>query len=597
MHLDADDMLMPHALQDVAGLSLVADVVAMGYERCGDLAAGPRQRVKLYRDSAGPTTLSNPTPASGVSPWRLRFWLQGVRYPLDQVGGHDTALWLQLAHLGARVKATRRPCFRYRQHADSLFNTRRLSDFQGRRTGYQLEGWRRGCRGVSVVVPRAPDGGPRDAAWRWVQARYRALFSDWEMVAAEGPAGETWCKGAVVARGLERARGRVLVVADADCVVAPEALREAVDLVERGAPWVVPHRMVYRLNEVETARWLARSPDSLSAPSSRPSDCARPPYLGYAGGGLVVVNRALYEVCGGIPRDFLGWGAEDEALAVILDTMLGPHHRLDYPLIHLWHPSARRGSLRAAYRANRTLLGHYLRARGNLPMMWALVQRGPRAHLGGADFSHGTRYGPLTRTRRVALEEARMQDTFAQRRLAAARARQVAATAAADGHRPPTPNPERTMAGARDVALAHRRTRLEQQARNAEANAAAEAARAAARAGAAGPRPREARGRKMQPAHDNKMLAGEKVGENKVAMGNASGVILNPGVMTRGTTAVSGHFYAGVRFQTSEAAARAMAEGMKAADFHGRTPKGEYGFTLAQVRAFVQHRGPRAPAT
>jgi hypothetical protein len=440
MHLDADDMVMPHCLEDVAALAPTADVIPLGYVRMGDIAAGPRLKSKLYRSSAGPSTLTNATPSSGVSPFRRSFWEQApYREDLRAGGGGwDTALWLGFAHLGARFVPTSRHCFWYRQHADSLFNVRRGSGWPQERMGQKLQGFRRGDHGVSIIVPRAVDDGPeRIAAWAWLKARYQTLFPDWQLLEGRSHAA-MWRKGEAVDNALTRATGSVLVIADADCVVPEAALREAVALVESGVPWVVPHRTVSRLNPRQTAEWLA---DPVSTERPPPTgDLFRPAYTGVAGGGIVVIERSDFAAVGGIPKTFCGWGAEDESLALILDTMLGPHRRLDTPLVHLWHPPAPKN---VSNHRNRPLFEYFRRASGDQAMMWALIRpdRPPStgAPIVGGAFGTAARYETLARLQLVrepseATEARMIRHTVerAQRTGSVARYHEVAAAKAAE---------------------------------------------------------------------------------------------------------------------------------------------------------------------
>lgn len=331
MHLDADDMIMPHALGDIAALAPTADVVALGYERSGDLASGPRNRTRIYSDTTGQETLDAAAPASGVSPFRRAFWERSP-YRTDMRGAWDTALWIGFARLGARFRATRRPCFWYRQHADSIFNRRRLAtDWTRALTESQLVSLRRGDSGVAVIVPLddAPDE-DRQRAWAFVRDWYGTYFRDWPVIEGFSSA-RRWVKGDAIRDALARCTADTLVIADADCVTDVTTLAEAVGLVHsRRVPWAVPHDLVHRYDARSTERLLAA--DFTSAPT-----LTRPPYRGFAGGGLLIVPRAAFEATGGIPSAFVGWGAEDEALAVILDTLLGAHWRGSAGLIHLWH--------------------------------------------------------------------------------------------------------------------------------------------------------------------------------------------------------------------------------------------------------------------
>lgn len=345
MHLDCDDQIMPHALEDCAAIAPGADVIAMGYERSGDLAAGPTNRRRLYSSTTGLEALDAAAPCSGVSPFRRAFW-ERWPYRTNMLGAWDTSLWIGFARLGARFRPTRRPCFWYRQHADSIFNKRRkIIDWTHLLTVEQLKSLRRNDAGVAVIVPRASNGPKdREPLWQHVRAHYARAHPDWQLLEGFSPAA-SWSKGQAVADALSRSSAAVLVIADADCVIPPAALEAAVEEVASArAPWAVPHTRVIRLNKPRTAALLSGKP---LPPLDEQRELARPPYTGYPGGGAFVVSRAVYEAAGGIPVAFRGWGAEDEALALILDTLAGRHWRGSADLVHLWHapqPSKRLGS-------------------------------------------------------------------------------------------------------------------------------------------------------------------------------------------------------------------------------------------------------------
>lgn len=360
-HFDCDDTLMPFALDDTAELAPEADVIPWGYERTGDLKAGPKTLSRVYRPSRGESTLQSGSPASGPSPFRKKLWEQAP-YPENMIGGWDTALWIGFAHLNARFVPTKRPVFNYRQHKDSIFNVRRLDGWTSALVGTKLKLLRRPIQGVSVVVPFNGDE-RRDRLWDYVRAFYERHFPDWQIVVGSA---KPWRKGVAVNNALQRATGEVLVIADADCLPDPEALSEAVRAVMGGVPWVVPHTMVRRLDEETTLKILSGEwPEELGTVRE---------HEGFAGGGVVVVDHAAFVAAGGIPEEFRGWGCEDEALAVILDTMLGAHVRLEHDLIHLYHKPTKR--LKAPeYPSNKKILRHFLRAQGDPKAMWKLISR------------------------------------------------------------------------------------------------------------------------------------------------------------------------------------------------------------------------------
>lgn len=335
MHFDCDDALLPHALEDFEALAPGADVIGAGYERSGDLKSGPRGRRRLYSSTTGLEALDAVAPCSGVSPFRRTFWERSP-YRTDMKGAWDTALWIGFARLGARFRPTTRPVFLYNQHADSVFNRRRtIRDWTRAHVEESLRSLRRNDRGVSVIVPRALERqDERLEVWRHVRGWWQRHFPEFEIVEGFAPA-RGWKKGEAIADALTRATGRILVIADADCVCDPQAMRAAVEQVESGgAPWAIPHLNVLRLTQAATAAVLEQ-PLPAAVPAMQ---LERPAYQGIAGGGFVIVPRIGYLATGGIPAQFTGWGSEDNALALILGTFLGPALRGRTDCIHLWHP-------------------------------------------------------------------------------------------------------------------------------------------------------------------------------------------------------------------------------------------------------------------
>lgn len=188
---------------------------------------------------------------------------------------------------------------------------------------------------VSVVVPYRPDGAHRDAAWSLLQQWWATTHPDWQVVTGLCPPGP-WCKAAAVAAALPNVTGDVMVLADAD--VWTTGVDYAVQAVEAGAPWCVPHQRVQRLTAAATAAVLAGGPLPKIGPGHRgPHPQLEESYVGMVGGGMVVLPCASYSQVPLDPR-FLGYGLEDGAWGLSLRTVLGePPRRGGNDLIHLWH--------------------------------------------------------------------------------------------------------------------------------------------------------------------------------------------------------------------------------------------------------------------
>ena len=220
---------------------------------------------------------------------------------------------------------------------------------------------------VSVIMPWRPGCRWREAALAYLLPRWQK--TGWQVVVAAQPDGGPWRKAAAVEAGLADATGDVLVIADAD--VWCDGITDAVRAVEHGAPWAIPHWLVYRLTRAATEAVYAGG--RLDGPTERE------PYVGWAGGGMTVLPRATYEQVPLDPR-FRGWGGEDAAWAHALTTLAGAAWRGDARLYHLHHPLQPRthqvwGSLEA-----RDLTRRYARARLDPTAMTNLIEefRGSR---------------------------------------------------------------------------------------------------------------------------------------------------------------------------------------------------------------------------
>lgn len=223
---------------------------------------------------------------------------------------------------------------------------------------------------VSVVVPWLPSDNHRLVAWRWVRAQLESNHPTWQVV--EGRGGTPWVKAEAVADGLERATGDTLVIADAD--VWADNLDEAVGILNEGARWVIPHRLVHRLNQTATERVLE---GALPASAAQDGGYDQDPYPGWAGGGIVVVRRDDY-LRAPFDTRFVGWGQEDCSLALALDSVVGRHTRLDAPLWHLWHPPQPRMNRQVGNPESETLWRRYRRAARDRQRMLDLIDEGRR---------------------------------------------------------------------------------------------------------------------------------------------------------------------------------------------------------------------------
>lgn len=186
----------------------------------------------------------------------------------------------------------------------------------------------------------------------------------------EGHGGDPWVKADAVADALSRADGDVLVVVDADVWV--DRLDVAVTVLGDVGRWVIPHHLVHRLTDPASEAVLAGAE---WADAAEMFGYAERPYPGWPGGGCVVVRREDYERAP-LDRRFVGFGQEDISWSLALDTLVGPHVRLDAPLWHLWHPPQPRLNRRIGSHEGEALWQRYRTARRRAERMAALVAEG-----------------------------------------------------------------------------------------------------------------------------------------------------------------------------------------------------------------------------
>lgn len=210
-----------------------------------------------------------------------------------------------------------------------------------------------------VLAPFLGGCDHRQRAWDFLKPRY-----PWPVTEAIGSS--PWSKGAALQPAIERCEDDILIVADAD--VWCDELAEAVEEVEKGAPWAIPHSHVFRLTEQATENVLAGEP-------LEGQETEQKPYLGLPGGGYVIAHR---DVLLSVPMDsrFVGWGQEDQSWAAALGTLVGSPWRGSAPLFHLWHPPQERRSRVVGSDDGWRLRRRYMKARRDPVQMRNLVEEG-----------------------------------------------------------------------------------------------------------------------------------------------------------------------------------------------------------------------------
>lgn len=223
---------------------------------------------------------------------------------------------------------------------------------------------------VRIVVPRLADDGERDKIWEFCRRYWAEQLPDIELVESDHKGDGPFNRSAAINVGAQ-GEWDALVILDADVILDPEPVREAVRFAAEEGLMVLPFERRRMLNASGTqrilqghrgswSRWIA------STEYGRVSCC-------------IVVPRALWEVVRGFDERFEGWGGEDEAFYFACRESAGVA-RLNGDLWHLHHaPSKFQTRCCPTYRQALALSLRYGRSHGEAMRRLLAEERSPDA--------------------------------------------------------------------------------------------------------------------------------------------------------------------------------------------------------------------------
>lgn len=216
---------------------------------------------------------------------------------------------------------------------------------------------------VSLLVPYRSDGAVRERLWSWCADKWRRIAADVEIVegrSSDGP----FRVGEALNDAASRASGEVFFNYCADGVPDVGVIDAAVPLaLECG--WVAPFARTAFLTERATEQVLAADGDPDADVDSEGIvviECCN---------GPTVMRRDVWEAIGGVDSRFAGWGPEDMAFRMALQTLAADGGiQLDATLVHLFHGE---GPVQETSDENRELFLRYLAANGSPDTMRELL--------------------------------------------------------------------------------------------------------------------------------------------------------------------------------------------------------------------------------
>jgi hypothetical protein len=203
--------------------------------------------------------------------------------------------------------------------------------------------------GLSLLVPYRNDYEEgRADNWDWLRQYWEHALPEAEIVLGDAP-GEPFSKTCAVNSAFRQSTGDVLVMIDADCYVdaavilhCAAEIRKGRERTPREPVWFVPYKHLFRLTRVSTLYLIASDPDNPFQFPVPPADDEVGPTNGsgfghWFGALIQIFPREAFELVGGMDPRFRGWGGEDVAFVLLLDTLFGVHRLTSNQVLTLWH--------------------------------------------------------------------------------------------------------------------------------------------------------------------------------------------------------------------------------------------------------------------
>lgn len=139
--------------------------------------------------------------------------------------------------------------------------------------------------------------------------------------------------------GYQHTDKEILVIADADLIVAPNDLKHSIQAIKQELEMVRPFRQLIDLDQPQTQRFIATGACPDQPVESQGYDRH---YLGESlclAGGLFIIKSDFFDRLNGFDERFEGWGGEDDAFSIAVNAATNKSAIYKRGVAwHLWHP-------------------------------------------------------------------------------------------------------------------------------------------------------------------------------------------------------------------------------------------------------------------
>jgi hypothetical protein len=261
--------------------------------------------------------------------------------------------------------------------------------------------------GISILVPFHIEDKTDQRAinWNWLIKYWNHSLPGAEIIIGRDKEAEdnskSFSKSIAVNNAVSRAHGDIFVIIDADAYLEAESIIKCSNEIRLAKKkgyklWFVPYRKLFRLTKEVSNKILksaSKTPYIIPNPPlekdfSNTGDFKGTPVsqIGHWYGAMIqIMSKEAFNFVGGWDQRFSGWGGEDHAAMVAMDTLYSPHKTIPGQVLHLWHPimtpegvEDNKGKLRMWANqtkpgTNNSLSGRYYYSRNNPKRMRSLV--------------------------------------------------------------------------------------------------------------------------------------------------------------------------------------------------------------------------------
>lgn len=215
--------------------------------------------------------------------------------------------------------------------------------------------------------------------WNWIVNQYAEFLPEVQLCVSSDDGEDPFHKTLALNRAAASAKSDVFLLADTDTWVPSAQVRMALEMITVDPNcWVRPWNLKLKLGERDTNTLLARTHCDSGFPEGADQPGRWESLNTYWAAPHHMFTRAQFEAVGGFDERFRGWGAEDEAFALSLRSIVGKPKLVRGYAVHLHHPRIGRSGRdqwvgETDPGANNKLVAEYRRAVRNPGQMTRLV--------------------------------------------------------------------------------------------------------------------------------------------------------------------------------------------------------------------------------